>query len=176
MTDHRYFFNDGILPSDPISRERPRKLRYLAGGQWKESRTAKYMPCYNPSTGAVIALAPAVHRRRGGGGHPGRGRGLPGLGATPPPATRVQVLFRMKALMDQHLDELTHLCAEENGKSWDEAMGDILKVTEVVEFACGIPHLMKGAFPDELHPGLDTTRSRSPWGYSPASPPGTSRP
>ena len=56
----------------------------------------------------------------------------------------MQVLFRMKALLDQHLDELTYLVAQEHGKVWDEAMGDVLKVTEVVEFACGIPHLMKG--------------------------------
>ena len=52
-----------------------------------------------------------------------------------PVSKRIQVLFRMKALLDEHLDELTHLCALENGKKWDEAQGDILKVIEVVEFA-----------------------------------------
>jgi len=45
------------------------------------------------------------------------------------------VLFRVKALMDKHLEELTLLCAKEHGKVWDEAMGDVAKAIEVVEFA-----------------------------------------
>ncbi len=61
-----------------------------------------------------------------------------------PVTKRTQVLFKMKQLLDEHLDELTHLCAQENGKKWDEAMGDVLKVIEVVEFACGAPQMMKG--------------------------------
>jgi malonate-semialdehyde dehydrogenase (acetylating)/methylmalonate-semialdehyde dehydrogenase len=58
--------------------------------------------------------------------------------------SRRQVLFNLKTLMDKHLEELTYLLAKEMGKKWDEAMGDVLKVTEVVEFACGAPHIMKG--------------------------------
>ena len=69
--------------------------------------------------------------------------GLSGWSNTPV-GKRVQVLFRMKALVEQHLDELTCLLATENGKKWDEAMGDVLKVVEVLEFACGAPHIMKG--------------------------------
>ena len=59
MSDPRYFHSDETLALDPISKERPKKLRYFAGGQWKDSKTTKYMPCYNPSTGAVIAQTPA---------------------------------------------------------------------------------------------------------------------
>jgi malonate-semialdehyde dehydrogenase (acetylating)/methylmalonate-semialdehyde dehydrogenase len=80
------------------------------------------------------------------------------------PNSRVQVLFRMKALLDKHLEELTHLVALENGKVWDEAMGDVLKVTEVVEYACGIPHLMKGPALMNCTVGYDTTQYLEPLG------------
>jgi len=55
---NRYFFEDGKLDIDPISGEKPIKLKFHAGGEWIQSKTGKYMPCYNPSTGAVIAYAP----------------------------------------------------------------------------------------------------------------------
>jgi malonate-semialdehyde dehydrogenase (acetylating)/methylmalonate-semialdehyde dehydrogenase len=84
--------------------------------------------------------------------------------ADTPPNQRVQVLFRMKALVDQHLDELTRLLATENGKVWNEAMGDVLKVTEVVEYACGIPNLMLGPALMNCTPGYDSTQYLEPLG------------
>ena len=81
-----------------------------------------------------------------------------------PVSKRVQVLFNMKVLLDEHLEELTCLCARENGKKWDEAMGDVLKVIEVVEFACGAPHLMKGESLMNVSPGYDTVRYNEPLG------------
>jgi malonate-semialdehyde dehydrogenase (acetylating)/methylmalonate-semialdehyde dehydrogenase len=70
----------------------------------------------------------------------------------------------MKTLLDAHLDELTLLLARENGKKWDEAKGDVLKVIEVVEFACGAPHLMKGDSLMDVTPGYDTVRFNEPLG------------
>ena len=77
---------------------------------------------------------------------------------------RTQVLFKMKQLLDEHLDELTYLCAQENGKKWDEAMGDVLKVIEVVEFACGAPQMMKGESLMNVSTGYDTVQFREPLG------------
>ncbi len=77
--------------------------------------------------------------------------------------------------MDKHLDELTVL-AKENGKVLDESMGDVLKVTEVVEFACGIPHLMKGPALMNCTRVTIPRSTLSRWGFSPASRPGTSLP
>ena len=74
------------------------------------------------------------------------------------------MLFKLKALVEQHLDELTCLLATENGKKWDEAMGDVLKVVEVVEFACGAPHIMKGEAVMNISAGYDTTRYNHPVG------------
>jgi malonate-semialdehyde dehydrogenase (acetylating)/methylmalonate-semialdehyde dehydrogenase len=143
--------------------ETPRKLKYYANGEWRESATAKYMNCYDPSTGEVIALAPQCTASEVEAAIQAAQDAYPAWAATPP-SQRVQVLFRLKALLDQHLDELTHLLAKENGKAWNEAMGDVLKVTEVVEFACGIPSLMKGPALMNCTPGFDTVQYLEPLG------------
>jgi malonate-semialdehyde dehydrogenase (acetylating)/methylmalonate-semialdehyde dehydrogenase len=162
-TVDRYFSVDNSPPLDEISGARPKKLKYSAGGKWKESATQAYMPCYDPSTGAVIAVAPQCTAAEVEEAIQSAAAAFPAWRDTPV-VKRVQILFRMKALLDQHLDELTHLCAEENGKKWDEAAGDILKVIEVVEFACGAPHLMKGESLMNVSSGFDTVRYAEPLG------------
>jgi malonate-semialdehyde dehydrogenase (acetylating) / methylmalonate-semialdehyde dehydrogenase len=141
----------------------PSTLLYCAGGAWKRSATAKYMSCYDPSTGAVIAMAPQCTAAEVEEAIAAASAAFPAWRDTPV-GKRVQILFRMKALLEQHLDELTHLCAQENGKKWDEAMGDVLKVIEVVEFACGAPHLMKGESLFNVSSGYDTVRYNEPLG------------
>lgn len=142
--------------------EKPKKLRYYAGG-WKESKTERYMNCFDPSTGEIIALAPQCTAAEVEEAIASAGAAFPAWADTPP-NKRVQVLFRMKTLLDEHLDELTELLARENGKVWDEAMGDVLKVTEVVEFACGIPHLLKGPALMNVTSGYDTAQYLEPLG------------
>jgi malonate-semialdehyde dehydrogenase (acetylating)/methylmalonate-semialdehyde dehydrogenase len=161
--EDRYFIADSGYPADPISGERPRKLKFFAGGQWHESKTAKYMPCYNPSTGAVIAYAPQCTADEVESAVQAAVDAFPSWSDTPV-GRRVQVLFRMKALVDAHLDELTYLLAQENGKKWEEAMGDVLKVVEVLEFACGAPNIMKGDALMNVSSGYDTTRYNHPVG------------
>ncbi len=139
-----------------------KKLPYYAAG-WKESKTTKYMDCFDPSTGEVIALAPQCTLDEVNQAVAAAAAAFPAWADTPP-NKRVQVLFRMKALMDKHLDELTKLVATEHGKVLDEAMGDAVKVTELVEFACGIPHLMKGPALMNVTAGYDTTQYMEPLG------------
>jgi malonate-semialdehyde dehydrogenase (acetylating)/methylmalonate-semialdehyde dehydrogenase len=121
------------------------------------------MDCYDPSTGQVIAQAPQCTVDEVEEAVAAAAAAFPAWADTPA-SKRVQVLFRMKALLDAHLDELTYLVAQEHGKVWDEAMGDVLKVTEVVEFACGIPHLMKGPALMNCTAGYDTTQYLEPVG------------
>lgn len=162
-TNDHYFFNDDQLEIDPISGERPLKLKYHSGGRWEKSKTKKYMPCYNPSTGAVIAYAPQCTSDEVEKAIQAAVNAYPKWANTPV-GKRVQVLFRMKALIDEHVEELTYLCAKEEGKKWDEAMGDVLKVNEVIEFACGAPHIMKGEALMNVSTGYDTTRYNEPLG------------
>jgi malonate-semialdehyde dehydrogenase (acetylating)/methylmalonate-semialdehyde dehydrogenase len=81
-----------------------------------------------------------------------------------PVMKRAQVLYRFRDLLDSHLDELTRLVATENGKVWEEARGDILKVKEPVEFACGVPNLMLGESLMDTSTGYDTVLYREPVG------------
>ncbi len=161
--ENRYFTAGSGFPDDPVSGEQPLKLKYFAGGAWKESKTAKYMPCFNPSTGAVIAYAPQCTAEEVEEAVQAAVRAFPAWSDTPV-GKRVQVLYRMKALVEAHLDELTYLLAREMGKKWDEAMGDVLKVVEVCEFACGAPHILKGEALMNVSPGYDTTRYSHPVG------------
>ena len=134
-----------------------KRLHYFAGGQWRESLTDRWMDCFDPSTGEVIAQAPQCRSQEVEEAIECAQAAFRPWADTPA-SKRVQVLFRMKALLDKHLEELTYMVAQEHGKVWDEAMGDVLKVTEVVEFACGIPHLTKGPALMNCTTGYDTTQ------------------
>jgi malonate-semialdehyde dehydrogenase (acetylating) / methylmalonate-semialdehyde dehydrogenase len=140
-----------------------KKLKYCVGGKWLESKSGRYMDCFDPSTGQVIAQTPQCTAEEVESAVLAAKAAFP-VWAETPPNKRVQVLFKMKALLDQHLDELTLLLATENGKVWNEAMGDVLKVTEVVEYACGIPSLMKGPALMNCTSGYDTTQYMEPLG------------
>jgi malonate-semialdehyde dehydrogenase (acetylating) / methylmalonate-semialdehyde dehydrogenase len=140
-----------------------KKLKYHVGGEWLDSRSGKTMDCFDPSTGELIAKTPQCTAEEVESAVASAQAAFPAW-SNVPPNQRVQILFRMKALLDQHLDELTLLLATENGKVWNEAMGDVLKVTEVVEFACGIPHLMLGPALMNCTAGYDTTQYMEPLG------------
>ncbi len=133
----------------------PIKMKYFINNEFIPSTTQKYMECFNPSTGEVTHLAPQCTQDEVEAVIDAASQAYPAWADTPA-SKRVQVLFKMKALLDKHLNELTHLVAQSEGKKWDEAMGDVLKVTEVVEFACGIPHLMKGESLMNISSGYDT--------------------
>ncbi|HJO74675.1 MAG TPA: CoA-acylating methylmalonate-semialdehyde dehydrogenase, partial [Rhodospirillales bacterium] len=88
---------------------------------------------------------------------------LPGWSATPP-AKRAQVMFKFRELLLQHMDELAALLSVEHGKTLADAKGSVTRGLEVVEFACGIPHLLKGEFSEGVAGGVDTFAMRQPVG------------
>ena len=141
----------------------PKKLGFWINNERRESNTTRYMDCFDPSTGEIIAQTPQCTSAEVEEAVRAAQAAFPAWSDTPP-NLRVQVLFRMKALMDLHLDELTNILATENGKVLGEAMGDVLKVTEVIEFACGIPHLMKGPAVMNVTAGYDTAQYMEPLG------------
>jgi len=146
-----------------ITAVEPKKLNYWVGGEWKTSKTDHYMDCYDPSIGEVVARTPQCTPEEVRAAIAAAKAAFPAWADTPP-SKRAQVLFRMKSILDRHVDELTHLVAEEHGKVWDEAMGDVLKVVEVVEYAAGVPHLLKGPAIMNATPGYDTTQYMEPLG------------
>ena len=84
--------------------------------------------------------------------------------ADTPPITRARILFKFKELIEKNSDELTKLIVAEHGKVYDDAKGSLTRGLEVVEFACGIPHLLKGEFTENVGRGVDSWSMRQPLG------------
>jgi malonate-semialdehyde dehydrogenase (acetylating)/methylmalonate-semialdehyde dehydrogenase len=151
------------LNSKTATTGKVQRLKFLADGQWQESATDKYMDVYDPSTGEVIAQTPCCTEKEVHAAIQSAKKAFPGWSQTPV-MKRVQVLYRFRDLLESHMDELTRLVATENGKVWDEARGDILKVKEPVELACGTPSLMMGESLMDTSTGYDTVLYREPVG------------
>ncbi len=80
------------------------------------------------------------------------------------PQRRARVMFNFKALVEAHMDELAHLLSSEHGKVIADAKGDIQRGLEVIEFCCGIPHVLKGEYTQGAGPGIDVYSMRQPLG------------
>ncbi len=135
----------------------------LAGDQWWSPEVAEYQPVFNPSSGEIIARVPL-----GGAGEVDRAvqaaiKAFPAWSNMPAPA-RAARLFAFKAQLEVHFDELVALVTCENGKTIDEARGDVRRGIEVVEFACGIAHLTKGESLPQVADHLDGVTLREPLG------------
>jgi len=87
----------------------------------------------------------------------------PGWAATNP-QKRARVLFRFKELVERDMDALAHLLSSEHGKVIADAKGDIQRGLDVIEFACGVPHLLKGEYTPGAGPGIDVYSMRTPLG------------
>jgi malonate-semialdehyde dehydrogenase (acetylating)/methylmalonate-semialdehyde dehydrogenase len=77
---------------------------------------------------------------------------------------RAKILFAFRELVNAHVDELAELITDEHGKVLSDAKGEVQRGLEVVEFACGIPHLLKGEYSDQVSTGIDTFSFREPLG------------
>jgi malonate-semialdehyde dehydrogenase (acetylating) / methylmalonate-semialdehyde dehydrogenase len=80
------------------------------------------------------------------------------------PQRRARVMFEFKRLLEAHMDELAHLLSSEHGKVVADAKGDLQRGLEVIEFSCGIPHLLKGEYTQGAGPGIDVYSARQPLG------------
>jgi len=81
-----------------------------------------------------------------------------------PPAQRAKIIFKFKELIEKNSDELTKLIVYEHGKVYEDAKGSLIRGLEVVEFACGIPHLLKGEFTENVGTDVDSWSVRQPLG------------
>ena len=81
-----------------------------------------------------------------------------------PVTARQRIMFRYRELVDSHRHDIAKLLTAEHGKTIDDALGEVQRGLEVVEFACGIPHLLKGDFSEQVSSGVDTLTIRQPLG------------
>jgi len=81
-----------------------------------------------------------------------------------PPAKRARVMFRLREILERRADEVARTISLEHGKTHDDALGEVTRALEVVEYACGIPDKLKGSFSRDVGPGIDTCDERQPLG------------
>ena len=84
--------------------------------------------------------------------------------AETPPAKRANYLFKFKTLLDEHREDIARHISAEHGKTHADALGEVTRGIEVVDFVCGIPHLLKGDFSRNVGPNIDTYSDREPLG------------
>jgi malonate-semialdehyde dehydrogenase (acetylating)/methylmalonate-semialdehyde dehydrogenase len=84
--------------------------------------------------------------------------------ADTPPIRRARVMFKFLELLNKHRDELAHLITAEHGKVFTDAQGEVTRGIDIVEFACGIPQLLKGDYTDQVSTGIDNWTMRQPLG------------
>ena len=141
------------------------EIRNFIGGNWQTPTSPTGLALANPATGEPLGNAPSgsaaeVHAAVGAA-H----AAFPGWRATPP-ADRVQYLFKLKNILEEHLEELAALITTENGKTLTESKGELRRGIENVEVACGIPVLMQGYSLEDVAPGIDEIMVRQPLGVS----------
>ncbi|MCP1109412.1 malonate-semialdehyde dehydrogenase (acetylating)/methylmalonate-semialdehyde dehydrogenase [Lachnospiraceae bacterium PF1-21] len=140
-----------------------KRLRPFINGEFIESKTEVYNDAFDPSTGEVIAKVPCCTAAEVEQAIASAKEAYKGWSATPV-IKRVQVLYKMRDLIEQNIDELTELLARENGKAWAEAKGDVLKAKEGTEQAIAAPSLMMGESLMDASSGFDTVLYNEPLG------------
>ena len=138
-------------------------LGYYVNGEWKKSSTEHYTDAFDPSTGEVIAKVPCCTAAEVEEAIASAKKAFPSWSATPV-KKRVQILYRVRELLYEHMEELTMSVAKENGKAWSEAEGDVLKAVEGTEQAISAPSLMMGESLMDASKGFDTVSYREPLG------------
>ena len=118
---------------------------------------------YNPATGEVQAKVKLASRADVKSAVESAARAFPDWADTPS-LSRARILFKFKELIEKNSDELTKLIVSEHGKVYDDAKGSLTRGLEVVEFACGIPHLLKGEFTENVGKEVDSWSVRQPLG------------
>lgn len=140
----------------------PTLPHYINGAEFSRPDSL-LAPIYNPSLGRVtkqVALADAytVHKAVASARD-----ALPDWAAKPP-LQRARIMNRFLALLNEHRDELARLITSEHGKVFSDAQGEVTRGIEIVEFACGIPQLLKSDYTEQVSTGIDNWTTRQPLG------------
>ena len=133
------------------------------GGKLTRSASARTQPIYNPATGEQSGVLPLSTLDEVNAAVAAAKKAFPAWANTTP-MKRARVMFKFKELLEKHADELSRLISAEHGKVHDDAMGELARGIDCVEFACGVPQLLKGEFSRNVGPAIDTYSDRQPLG------------
>ncbi len=139
------------------------QIQNFIGGELVSSQSGRFAPVYNPATGeqtAQVVLSSAAETKQAiEVAH----KAFP-MWSKLSPLKRVRILFKFKALLEENMDDLARLISKEHGKVFSDAVGELTRGLEVVEFACGIPHLQKGEHSANVATGVDSHSLMQPLG------------
>src|SRR4030088_1919742 len=138
-------------------------LQNYVHGRWCRSATQEYVDVINPATAELLARTPLSTAADVDAAVQAAADAFPAWRRTPP-GERVQYLFKLKNLLEEHIGELARLITEENGKTLAEAKAELRRGIENVEVACGIPMMMQGYNLEDVTPGVDEMQIRQPLG------------
>ena len=140
-----------------------KQLTHYIGGQHVKGESGRELEVFNPATGEVTSKVPLagveeVEKTIG------NAQAAFYDWATTPSPKRAAVMFAMREIMSQKREELATVISSEHGKTVDDALGEVQRGVDVIEFACGIPHLLKGELSTDVGGGIDTFSIREPLG------------
>ncbi|OLD17570.1 MAG: methylmalonate-semialdehyde dehydrogenase (acylating) [Acidobacteriales bacterium 13_1_40CM_3_55_5] len=139
------------------------KLPNYINGRWQQATTTEWLDVSNPATGELIAQVPISTDADVTAAVDAAAAAYPEWRRTPP-EDRIQPLFKLKQLLEEHIDELGRIITQENGKTLSEAKGELRRAIENVEVACGIPMMMQGYNLEDVARSIDEMMIRQPLG------------
>jgi malonate-semialdehyde dehydrogenase (acetylating)/methylmalonate-semialdehyde dehydrogenase len=139
------------------------KVSNFINGQWVDSSTSEWQEVVNPATGEALAQVPLSSPSEVAAAVEAAAAAFPEWRRTPP-EDRIQPLFKLKVLLEDHIDEISRIITQENGKTFAEAKAEMRRAIENVEVACGIPMMMQGYNLEDVARGIDETMIRQPLG------------
>jgi malonate-semialdehyde dehydrogenase (acetylating)/methylmalonate-semialdehyde dehydrogenase len=139
------------------------KVPNFVNGQWIESGATEWVDVANPATGEVIAQTPLCNAAEAAAAVEAAAAAFPEWRRTPA-EDRIQPLFKLKQLLEDHVDDLGRILTQENGKTFSEAKAELRRAIENVEVACGIPMMMQGYNLEDVARGIDEIMIRQPLG------------
>jgi malonate-semialdehyde dehydrogenase (acetylating) / methylmalonate-semialdehyde dehydrogenase len=156
-----------IRPSAARFPGRPsmRDIGHFIGGKEVKGASGRQGDVFNPNTGEVQAKVALANKAEVENAIANAEAAFPAWAATNP-QRRARVMFKFLELIQGEYDDLARLLSSEHGKTFADAKGDIQRGLEVVEFACGIPNLMKGEYSEGAGPGIDLYSIRQPLGVT----------
>ena len=140
-----------------------RTVNHFVNGNHWIGNSERFGEVYNPATGSIIAKVRLASTDDVNSVVDLALKAQLAWGATPP-AKRATVMFEFRDKLNKNLDELAVLLSQEHGKTVSDAKGEISRGIEVIEFACGIPHLLKGEYSEQVAVAVDTFSVRQPVG------------
>ncbi|MEY2617638.1 MAG: Methylmalonate-semialdehyde dehydrogenase [Pseudomonadota bacterium] len=141
----------------------PASIDHWVGGRIVSGQSGRQADVFNPATGQVSARVALASTREVDAAVAAAQAAFPAWADTPP-LRRARVMFKFLELLNQHRDALARLITAEHGKVFTDAQGEVTRGIEIVEFACGIPQLLKGAYTEQASTGIDNWTMRQPLG------------